>query len=107
MKILKFELKKQFLTVVIWEVIIIGILASLMLALYPIYLESKADVMKILDGFPPKFAAAFGLQVSDMFLPLYGVRLRFFNVSLNSFSFSINPMNKWSFISNTAVSSFG
>lgn len=67
MKILKFELKKQFLTVVIWEVIIIGIFASLMLALYPIYLESKADVMKILDGFPPKFAAAFGLQVSDMF----------------------------------------
>ncbi len=67
MIIYKFESKKQILTAIIWAVIIIGFLAGLMLAVFPAYSESKTDVMKVLAGFPPAFAAAFGMNIENLF----------------------------------------
>ena len=67
MKILKFEIKKQISSAVIWAMIIVGVFTGLMIALYPVYYESKDEVLKIIEGFPPQFAAAFGLQLDSIF----------------------------------------
>jgi ABC-2 type transport system permease protein len=38
-----------------------------MYGIYPVFYDSMKDVVRMLSGYPPEFAAAFGFNVSDLF----------------------------------------
>ncbi|MEA4823689.1 MAG: ABC transporter permease subunit [Clostridiaceae bacterium] len=67
MNIFRFELKKQITSFLIWTVAIVAVMWGLMVGAYPVFQESVADIMKIMEGFPPQFAAAFGMDVKSIF----------------------------------------
>lgn len=54
-------------SVILWTVAIIALLLGLMLGVYPVFMESKADILNVLEGFPPEFSAAFGINIKSMF----------------------------------------
>ena len=57
-----FELKSQLRVFLAGTVILIGTALLFLVGAYPIYRDSKADVEKVIDGFPPQFAALFGVN---------------------------------------------
>lgn len=67
MNIYLFELKAQIRTFVIWTAILIGLLTALMAGMYPIFYDTMDEVVALLKGFPPQFAAAFGIHMENLF----------------------------------------
>lgn len=65
--IFRFEIRRQLITNIIWAIIILCVMYVLMAGVYPIFYASKSEVMKVLEGFPPTFAAAFGMNIEKMF----------------------------------------
>lgn len=67
MNVYTFELQKQAWSIAFQTVVLAGLLAGLMLAVYPVYVGAEEQVKAALSGFPPEFAAAFGLAVENIF----------------------------------------
>ncbi len=67
MNVYRFELRRQWKSVFSWTLVLSLLLAALMVAVYPVYLGSRADLQKVLEGFPPEFAAAFGVSLDSIF----------------------------------------
>lgn len=65
--IFRFEMKRQLIPFCLWTAALIGVLWGLMAGVYPTFQESAADIQKVVEGFPPQFAAAFGVNISDIF----------------------------------------
>lgn len=67
MNIYRFEARSLARATAIQAVVLAGLLALLMVAVYPVYLDGKDAVEQMLKGFPPEFAAAFGLNLKNFF----------------------------------------
>jgi ABC-2 type transport system permease protein len=66
MNILKFELKRSFLSMVGWTVGMIACISVFMQGMFPIYSDSIDQIMVMMQSFPKEFLAAFGFSM-DMF----------------------------------------
>ncbi|UOO38576.1 ABC transporter permease subunit [Oscillospiraceae bacterium CM] len=67
MNIYVFELKAQLKSFIIWTVSLLLVLLIFMSGLFPVFMDSKDAVIKAYNGFPPQFAAAFGIFVDQLF----------------------------------------
>ena len=67
MNIYRFELKRAWLGAMIWTLVLAGLLIGLMSGALPAFMESRAGVENMLKSFPPAFAAAFGMQMNNLF----------------------------------------
>lgn len=67
MNIYAFEMKSQLKTFIIWSVSLVLVFLLFMSGLYHIFMDSKADIEKAYSGFPPAFAAAFGIVIARIF----------------------------------------
>lgn len=67
MNVFRFELRRAWVGAMVWTIVILGLLAGLITGALPAFLESRAAVEAMLSNFPPAFAAAFGLQMDNLF----------------------------------------
>ncbi len=68
MNVFKFEWKAQARTAISWAVSLLLCLIGLMVFVFPVYAGQKEELAKVLEGFPPEFAAAFlGTSIDTMF----------------------------------------
>ena len=67
MNVYRFELRRCLSGAVLWTAVLLSVLAVFMMVIFPIYSGSRSELEAALKGFPPQFAAAFGLSVSDIF----------------------------------------
>ena len=67
MNVLRFELRRAWIGVAIWTAVLTGLLCGLIAGALPAFMESRAAVEGMLKNFPPAFAAAFGLQLDNLF----------------------------------------
>ena len=67
MNVFRFELRRAWVSVAIWTLIILGLLGGLIIGALPAFLESRAGVEGMLANFPPAFRAAFGMQMDNLF----------------------------------------
>lgn len=67
MSIFIFEIKAQLKNTVIWILSILAVLLLFMAVIYPVFEGSLEEVVKMIEGFPPEFTAAFGFDVTSMF----------------------------------------
>lgn len=81
MNVYLFELRRQAGGIVVQAMVLAGLLALLMWGVYPIYAGAENQVMTVLRGFPPEFAAAFGLSLEGLFS--YGGFYAFGNLYLS------------------------
>ena len=61
-----FELKAQLRSFLIGTATLLAVAILLLAGVYPIYRDSKSSVEQVIDGFPPQFAALFGVN-DDVF----------------------------------------
>lgn len=66
MNVYVFELKAQIRAFLIGTGSLLAVAVLLLSGAYPIYRDSKASIEQVIDGFPPQFAAMFGVR-DDMF----------------------------------------
>ncbi len=67
MNIFKFEFKMLLSSILIWIVAILTVFFVFSLGVYPLFESSMDSVLEVMEGFPPAFAAMFGLMASSMF----------------------------------------
>ena len=67
MNVFRFELRRAWLGAAIWTLVITGLLVGLITGALPAFLESRVAVENMLAQFPPAFAAAFGMQMDNLF----------------------------------------
>lgn len=75
MNIYFYEIRSQLKTFIIWTVSILLVFLIFMSGLYQVFMDSKAEVEAAYNGFPPAFAAAFGIFITQLFT--YGGFLQF------------------------------
>lgn len=64
MNVFLFELKSMLKSTVIWIMSLLATFLVFLVGFYPMFEESAEDMKKILEGFPPAFAEAFGMSVN-------------------------------------------
>ena len=67
MNVYLFELRRSWKSAAVWTAALLALLIGLMVAAYPIFLDSRAEVEKVLANLPPEFAAAFGMEMDSLF----------------------------------------
>lgn len=67
MNVFRFELRRAWVGAAVWTLVILGLLGGLIIGALPAFLDSRAGVEAMLKNFPPAFAAAFGLQLDNLF----------------------------------------
>ena len=67
MNVYRFELRREWKNAAVWTAVLLVLLCVLMLSVYPIYYDGRTEVLAALEGFPPQFAAAFGLNIDTIF----------------------------------------
>ncbi len=67
MNVFRFELRRVWSGAVVWTGIIVALLVALITGALPAFMDSRAGVESMLASFPPAFAAAFGLQLDNLF----------------------------------------
>jgi ABC-type transport system involved in multi-copper enzyme maturation permease subunit len=67
MNVFRFELRRAWVGAAIWTLVMTGLLCGLIVGALPAFMESRAGVENMLANFPPAFAAAFGLQMDNLF----------------------------------------
>lgn len=65
--IIWFEIKRQLAGTAAWTAALGLVLWSLTAGIYPIFQQNAADMKKIMESFPPEFAAAFDLNAAVLF----------------------------------------
>jgi len=66
MNILKFELKRSYLSMIGWTLGMVACISVFMQGMYPIYSDSIDQIMIVMQSFPKQFLVAFGFSM-DMF----------------------------------------
>ena len=64
MNVYLFELRALLRSFLIGLAALLGIAVLMLAGAYPIYRDSQASVQQVIDGFPPQFAALFGVNDS-------------------------------------------
>ena len=67
MNVFRFELRRAWAGATVWTLVILGLLGGLIIGALPAFLDSRAGVEAMLASFPPAFAAAFGMQMDNLF----------------------------------------
>ena len=67
MNVYRFELRREWKNAAVWTAVLLVLLGVLLLSVYPIYYDGRTQVLAALEGFPPQFAAAFGLNIETIF----------------------------------------
>ncbi len=67
MNVYMFELRRTWKSAALWTAILLAAMILLMAAVYPVYYESRSEIVSLLSNFPPEFLAAFGMAVDDIF----------------------------------------
>ena len=67
MNVYWFELRREWKNAAVWTAVLLVLLGVLLLSVYPIYYDGRTQVLAALEGFPPQFAAAFGLNIETIF----------------------------------------
>ncbi|MCE5189168.1 MAG: ABC transporter permease subunit [Eubacteriales bacterium] len=67
MNVFRFELRRAWVGAAVWTLVILGLLGGLIIGALPAFLDSRAGVEAMLGSFPPAFAAAFGLEMDNLF----------------------------------------
>ena len=67
MNVYRFELRRAWVGVAVWTLVITGLLVGLIAGALPAFLESRTAVEHMLEQFPPAFAAVFGMQMDNLF----------------------------------------
>ena len=67
MNIFLFETKRQYVSALIWTVALVLVLWGLTAGVYPSFQTSVAAIKRVVESFPPSFAEAFGVNVSNLF----------------------------------------
>lgn len=67
MNIFAFEMRSQLRTFLIWAISLVLVFLIFMSGLYHVFMDSKVDIEKAYSGFPPAFADAFGIVITQMF----------------------------------------
>lgn len=67
MNMVAFEVKASLKTAIIWTVAILLTFYIFMSGIYTAFLDSREDLTKMLEGYPPQFMAAFGFQLDKIF----------------------------------------
>lgn len=67
MNIARFELRAQRSSFIIWGISLLVTLYLFMSGMFPLFMESKVQVMSVLEGYPKAFALAFGFQIDTLF----------------------------------------
>lgn len=66
MNVWRFEMWQSYRSLIIWSLVVSG-LTILLMAVYPTYQASAADVLKLLEAYPPQLLAAFGMDPETLF----------------------------------------
>ena len=67
MNVFRFELRRAWVGAAVWTLVMTGLLCGLIAGALPAFLDSRVAVENMLKSFPPAFAAAFGLQLDNLF----------------------------------------
>lgn len=67
MNIFAFEMRAQLKTFLIWTVSLVLVFLVFMLGLFHVFMDNKVNIEGAYAGFPPAFAAAFGIVITKMF----------------------------------------
>lgn len=67
MNVYLFELRRAWKSAALWTAVLLALLIALIAGFYPAFLNSRAEVERALSNFPPEFAAAFGMQLDNLF----------------------------------------
>ena len=67
MNIYIFELKAQIKSFLIWTGVIVLFYITFMTGVYPLFQDSADQMLEVINNFPPEFAAAFGLDLMNIF----------------------------------------
>lgn len=67
MNIFWYEFRSRLKTSAIWTASIMAIMILFQTAIYPVFMDSKEDVVNMLAGFPPEYLAMFGFGGDQMF----------------------------------------
>ena len=67
MNVYRFELRREWKNAAVWTAVLLVLLGVLLISVYPIYYDGRTEVLAALQGFPPQFAAAFGLDIDTIF----------------------------------------
>jgi len=62
-----FETKKQILGVALWTVALLLVVWGLTVGVYPSFQSSISSIKHMIESFPAGFAAAFGVEMSNLF----------------------------------------
>ena len=67
MNVFRFELRRAWAGAATWTLAILALLGGLIAGALPAFLESREAVEAMLSNFPPAFAAAFGMELDNLF----------------------------------------
>lgn len=67
MNVFRFELRRAWRGAAVWTIVLLALLGGIIGGALPTFLESRTAVEAMLSNFPPAFAAAFGLQLDNLF----------------------------------------
>ena len=67
MNVFRFELRRTWVGILVWTLVLTALLGGIIAGALPAFLQSRAGVENMLKSFPPAFAAAFGMQMDNLF----------------------------------------
>ncbi len=67
MNVFRFELRRTWVGILVWTLVLTSLLGGIIVGALPAFLQSRAGVENMLKSFPPAFAAAFGMQMDNLF----------------------------------------
>ena len=67
MNVFRFELRRAWVGILVWTLVLTALLGGIIAGALPAFLQSRAGVENMLKSFPPAFAAAFGMQMDNLF----------------------------------------
>ncbi len=66
MNIIKFEIKRQWLTLSLWTLLFVAVMLALFIGVYPLFRESLKDIMSVISSMPEEFLKAFSVDLNTM-----------------------------------------
>ncbi len=67
MNVYLFELRRAWKGALVWAAVLLAFLIAMVVGIYPMFLDSRASMEAVIDGFPKEFKAAFGVFMDDIF----------------------------------------
>ncbi len=66
MNIIKFEIKRQWITLCLWTILFIAVMLALFIGVYPLFRDSLKDIMNVISSMPQEFLKAFSVNLNTM-----------------------------------------